>query len=101
MKKVYTNENRMLVWDIKNALEDEGYECIIKNEFASGGMGELSPLDTWPEVWIVDDGQYDEAVAFLEKQYRSPAPQDDWICAECKEVNAGSFAFCWHCGNAR
>jgi len=98
MKKIYTHENRLLVWDIKNALENIGFSCIIKNEFTSGGAGDLSPLDTWPEVWLVHDYLYEAATSYLREKYEAPAPTAEWVCRDCDEHNAGTFEICWNCG---
>ena len=34
MKKVYTHENHMIVFNMKNVLQGEGIETVVINEFA-------------------------------------------------------------------
>ena len=60
MKKLYTNENRMIIFNLKNVLLSKGIECSVINEFASGGAGDLATFDTWPELWVSDDDRFVE-----------------------------------------
>ena len=53
MKLIYTNENRIMVMNVKNVLDNNGYLVIVNNEFASSASGGLAPFDTWPEVWLL------------------------------------------------
>ena len=43
-----------MVFQIKQLLDEQGIPCFVKNEFAIGAMGELSPIDVLPEIWIND-----------------------------------------------
>ena len=96
MKLIYTNENRMLVGNAQNILEAHGIEVFLKNEFAQSGIGETSPIDTWPELWLVDDDSYAQALAILENSL-SDADAPDWTCQACGESNDASFEICWQC----
>jgi hypothetical protein len=96
--KVYSNEDRFLVQQIKDMLESKGISCFIKNEFAIGGAGDLSPFDCWPEVWIIDDDWQTKAEQMILDVKSDPQHGRDWYCSECGEVNAGSFGICWRCG---
>ena len=99
MKKVYTNENRFLVGNARNLLEAEGIEVVLRNEHASSAMGELSPIDTWMELWVVEDRDYDRACAVLDAAL-SDASAPGWQCPGCGEANDASFELCWQCGTA-
>jgi hypothetical protein len=101
MKKVYSHENRLIVFNLKNLLEEQGIECMIKNEFSGGGVGDLAPLDTWPEVWINDDDLFDRAQALIKETLNNPSESDDWFCPDCGEKNAFSFQLCWNCQTER
>lgn len=100
MKLIYTSEDRFMVWGVKNTLELAGYDCHIRNEFAAGGAGDIAPIETWPEVWLDNEENFEEALNYLEtnilKQMSSGL---DWICNKCGETNGSSFEFCWNCGN--
>ena len=97
MKKVFTHENRMILFNVKNLLESEGIEIRVVNEFAGGGAGDLPTFDTWPELWVEDDNLYERARAIvdtvLDENHGS-----DWFCRGCGEKNAAAFAICWNCG---
>ena len=96
MKLIYSNENLLLVNNIKNILENAGIAVIIKNEYASGGVGELSPFDTWPEVWAVHDSDYELANKIC-SSYQNQGDKKDWVCQNCLESNTLSFELCWNC----
>ena len=97
MRMVYTNANRFIVANAKNILESYGVKIVVKNEFASSAIGEVSPFDTWVELWVVRDADYDVACRILESAIsdRNAVP---WICKNCEEENDESFDFCWNCG---
>lgn len=94
MKKVFTHENRLILFNMKNVLEDNGIECLVKNEFASGGVGDLAPFETWPELWV-DEDDAEKAQGIFAGLNQSD--QSDWSCARCGETNASSFKICWNC----
>jgi hypothetical protein len=96
MKLVYTHENRLLVGNAQNILEQAGIQVIWKNEFASGATGELSSFDAWPELWVLDDNDYTEATAIIASSL-SKNTDPEWTCATCNENNDAAFEFCWNC----
>ena len=98
MKLVYTNENLFLVGNAKNILETHGIEVMLKNEFAQGAIGELSAFDAWPELWLVNDTDYEKALEIIESA-SSNHGATEWICNHCQEKNDASFEVCWKCQN--
>ena len=66
MNMVNTNESCLLVGNVNNILEAHEIDVILKNEFLQGGNGELSSLDTWPELWVLKDSDYDSATSVIE-----------------------------------
>lgn len=99
MKKLYTHENRMIVFNLKNVLQESGIETLVVNEFASGGVGDLAAFDTWPELWITDEAQFEQATSILRGIVDGVAGAD-WYCRFCQEKNDASFELCWHCGRS-
>ena len=99
MKKLYTHENRMIIFNLKNLLESEGISIVVMNEFASGGAGDLATFDTWPELWIENDEQFEAAESIL-NVILSSSKDDYWYCRGCQEKNDNSFELCWNCGRA-
>lgn len=96
MKLVYTHENRFLVGNAQNILEQAGIRVVWKNEFSSGAIGEISPFDTWPELWVVEDTDYQQAINILSNAFNtSTAPE--WQCTQCHEHNDAAFETCWNC----
>lgn len=96
MKMVYTNESSFLVNSMKDRILAEKIEVFIKNEYAQGAMGELSPFDTWPEVWVANEQDFDRATEIVNLS-QSNQEAADWTCKNCSEENDGSFEVCWKC----
>ena len=95
MKLVYTHDNMLIVENVRNCLLQEGIEPELRNEFAASGMGELSPMETWPELWV-DFGWYDKAKAIVDTLVTaSDGPV--WRCGSCNEENESTFHHCWQC----
>ena len=93
---VYTNENHFIVNNIKNLIDAQGITTFIKNEFAQGAIGELSAFDSWPEIWVFDDSDFDRAIEIV-KSSQGDKKAADWICNNCSEKNDPSFEICWNC----
>ena len=86
---------------IRDILEEEGINCMIKNLNLAGAMGEIPPIECWPEVWILQDEDYDRANSIVENLIKdSDKYQSSWIC-QCGEKIEGQFTDCWNCGTAR
>ena len=94
---VYTNGNRFIVSNARNILESHGFKLFVKNEYASSAIGEVASLDSWVELWVVNDRDYDRACRVLENAL-SAKDASPWICKTCNEENDESFDFCWSCG---
>ena len=92
---IYTHPLLYQVVNVKNLLALRHIQCSVRNEFASGGTGDLSANDTWAELWLDDDR--DEAIAKKVIDDMNKAADNDWFCGSCGEKNAGSFEVCWQC----
>ncbi|SMF00928.1 Putative signal transducing protein [Alteromonadaceae bacterium Bs31] len=95
MKVIYTAENRLLVGNAQNLLEQAGISVFLKNEHAASGVGELSAIDSWPELWV-DEADFSKAKAVIEPLF-SDEVLASWQCEECGEENEASFEVCWQC----
>ncbi len=104
MKKVYINEQLLWVVQAKSVLEANGIPCFLKNEYASSIAGKVPFNETWPELWIHEDADAEQAEQLL-KQWQEDLKTTDkephfasWKCDQCGETNEGQFALCWSCG---
>lgn len=102
MKKIYTSQDPLIVSHFRNILESYNIGCVIKNEFLNGAAGELPPTECWPELWVSDTTQYDEALEILEKIWVAEnVKPPSWACSYCGEEVEGQFTECWQCGKSR
>ena len=100
MKLVYTHPNLVLVAQTQSLIEFAGIECVVRNEYASGAIGELAPIDAWPELWVINDEDCDRAESLIEESHAS-TQEAEWKCAKCGNLNPATFDLCWHCGGER
>jgi hypothetical protein len=99
MKIVYSAANISFVSIFQNILEGHGIRCWIKNEFLSAGVGEIPPIECWPQL-CVDDDDFSEAKLIVEKAL-SVEVMPAWKCISCGEDIEGQFTECWKCGESR
>ena len=100
MQKIYTHQTLLQVTHIKNLLEAAHISSVLRNEFAAGGVGELSFIDAWPELWVAyeDVALAKEIIADYESaQNEGDSKLKEWRCS-CGEINGAAFASCWACG---
>jgi hypothetical protein len=98
MKKLTSSESLVTINHYKNLLESEGIPCQIRNEFLGGIAGEMPLQEIWPELWVVNDIDYDRAKQLLDSAIVDESPHVNWTCRNCGEENEGQFAACWNCG---
>jgi hypothetical protein len=100
MKKLYTAQNPLTISHLKNILESGGIRCVVKNLYLSSAVGELPPIECWPELWVIDETRYPEAQEVLN---RTLAPvrsvSKRWTCRKCSREVEGHFSECWNCGS--
>ncbi len=102
MKKVFSNQDFLLIGHLKNVLETFGIECTIKNMYLASAVGEIPPIECWPELWVLDDSKYEEALTVLKRnQATLDLIKDPWKCGSCGEDIEGQFSECWNCGESR
>jgi hypothetical protein len=99
MKTVYSASNITLVSIFRNILDSHGFRCWIKNEFLSAAIGELPPIECWPQL-CVDDADFQEAKRIMAEAL-SGEDLPPWKCDSCGEEIEGQFAACWKCEKVR
>ncbi len=87
----------MILFNVNNLLKEAGIETVVRNEYVGGGVGDLPAFDTWPELWLEDEGRLEQAQAVL-RQLDLESRDDEWFCRACHEPNHESFQICWRCG---
>ncbi|MFT7405847.1 putative signal transducing protein [Zhongshania sp.] len=97
MKKIFTDQNLMMVVHVQNLLATAGVSAELRNVYAGGASGSLAFTDVWPELWI--DAQSVARADVVLIQMRSQS-ESVWTCSACDEENASSFDYCWQCGEA-
>ena len=86
-----------MVHHYRNLLESEGIRAEIRNEILDSVAGRVPFQETWPELWVVNDLDYDRAKQLI-KGVPEESPSHSWRCPTCQEENEGQFAVCWQCG---
>jgi len=96
MYKVYTHPNLAILASMKGLLETYNIQADIQNQYAQGAIGELSFIDSWPELWVKTERDYIAAKNILKTDDEH---HEDWTCQQCNELNNASFDFCWKCSH--
>lgn len=96
MKTVYSASNISLVSIFQHILEGQGINCWIKNEYLIAGIGEIPPIECWPQL-CVDDDDFSNAKRIVDEAL-SVQEMSAWKCASCGEEIEGQFSECWKCG---
>jgi|SRR5450631_2884075 len=99
MKTVYSASNISFVSIFRNILEGHGIGCRVKNEFLVSGMGEIPPIECWPQL-CVDDDDFVEAKRIVDEAL-TEKELTGWKCNTCSEDIEGQFTECWKCGKSR
>lgn len=99
MKRVYLAANLPDAQVAVDVLAVRGIRAHIFNANAAGGLGELAATQIWPEVWVNDDEDTEQAMQLL-KEIHSAVDAGSKHCPQCDEENPGNFLSCWNCGQA-
>lgn len=65
---------------LKAVLESNGIECVLKNEhipFSTAGVGVFGIEPVYPELWVIDDDQYDDAMTLLSDVDAPESPESE------------------------
>jgi len=99
MKKLTSSESLITIHHYKNLLASEGIPSKIRNEHLGSIMGEMPFVETWPELWVINDLDFDRATQLLNNA-DAESPTTPWTCKSCGEENEGQFAACWKCNTS-
>jgi hypothetical protein len=98
MRKIFESIDFTRVGHYQSILESEGIQTLVKNLAASSIMGDVPFTEVFPELWVVNDADYDVALQLL-GEHRQLVPSDahDWVCSNCGEQVPKEFDVCWNC----
>jgi hypothetical protein len=97
MKKLTSSYSIVTINHFKNVLESEGISCMVKNDILGGIAGEMPLTEIWPELWVINDIDFDRAQQLIGEGVSDESPSEPWTCSKCGERNEGQFAACWRC----
>lgn len=97
MKLVYTSEDRLTIYHLKNLLEVQGIDCMVKNDSLSSVVGEIPILVAWPELWVIDSDMEDWAKELIIRSKKDVDYTKTWVCENCGEEHSSRFTECWNC----
>jgi len=98
VKKLTSADSLVTINHYKNILESEGIPCEIRNEHLGSIMGEMPFPDVWPQLWVINDLDFDRASQLIAADSLHESPKEPWKCSKCGEENEGQFSACWSCG---
>lgn len=98
MKRVYTSESAAMAWHMRNVLEQHEITAVVRNDKLYSVAGEVPFVECMTEVWVVQKLDYQRAERIIRELELPDEPSGpDWLCRNCGESNASSYAICWSC----
>ena len=96
MKKLTSAETIVTITHYQNLLAAEGIKTEVRNQHLGGVMGEVPVFETWPQLWVVNELDFDRATQLIEAA-DAESTEIPWTCRKCGEKNEGQYAACWNC----
>jgi len=97
MKLVHTTEDQVYLYHLKNILEAQGIDCIIKNDRLASIAGEIPMVNIWPELWVKDAMKEKWAIEIIAEFEKTIVDGKTWTCKNCGEEHEAQFKDCWNC----
>jgi hypothetical protein len=76
MKQLWTGNDLVRMALLRSELDAKGIPYTVRNEALRIAMGELPPMDIWPEIWITDEARFGEAEEILRDLPGAPVQAD-------------------------
>ncbi len=102
VRRLYTAANLPEAYIVLDQLRAVGIEARVFNENAQGGLGELPFTHVYPEIWLMDKGDWERAREIV-VAYERGRGTDAGVavgCPDCGEENPANFQLCWNCGHS-
>ena len=97
MIRVYIAENLADAHLVCNRIRANGIAAHVFNEFSNGAVGELPFTHTWPEVWVENDQDEDNALTIVKECQLVDFVDSEFACPACGQLNPVNFEICWSC----
>jgi len=102
MRKIFESSDSMRVGHYQSMLESDGIQTFVKNLNQSSLMGEIPFAEVFPELWIVNDSDHEQALRLLDSyEHSASGNAADWICPKCGEEVPKELSQCWSCDSAQ
>ena len=75
MIKVFEDFDITLVGYYQSVLEANDIQTFMKNQFGTGGLGELPFVEVVPQIWVLNEADVPRAIALL-KELQDGEPED-------------------------
>ncbi len=98
MKLIYVTADPVTCGWLESILQSAGVECLVRNRYLGGAIGELPLNEAWPEIWVVDADDENRARRLIDAALEPQPRRSEWRCGQCGEVSEGQFRQCWQCG---
>jgi hypothetical protein len=79
MRKIYEHQRLERVGHFQSILESHGILTLLKNEATCQADGIFAGSDPCPELWVMDDDHYEQALEILRPHYEAglPGPENE------------------------
>ncbi len=67
MIKIFEDFDITLVGYYQSVLEANNIETFMKNQFGTGGLGELPFVEVVPQLWVLNEAEVSRAIALLKE----------------------------------
>ncbi len=67
MIKVFEDFDITLVGYYQSVLEANDIQTFMKNQFSTGGLGDLPFVEVIPQLWVLDEAEVPRAIAMLKE----------------------------------
>jgi hypothetical protein len=99
MKMLFSSPQNQDVERLKNALNEAGIQCEVRNQNA---YTFFPGAEFYPELWVLNEGDFQKAAELRDALLKpASAPSNCWTCSACGEESEGQFTACWKCGAVR
>lgn len=98
MKRIYVSADPIECGFFESILTERGINCLVRNRYLGGAIGELPLNEAWPEIWVVDECDAELAKRVI-NEAQTPARHNAgaWQCEHCGEMMEAQFTQCWQC----